>query len=71
MIASRVLRRIFEPKRVDVREDEQCYVMDSTVIETNRVRWEGHVACLRWHKQVNVYSENLNERSYLKYVSSD
>jgi hypothetical protein len=37
MIDSRVLRRIFGPKRKDAREDEECDVVSSTVIESRKM----------------------------------
>jgi hypothetical protein len=72
---NRVLRRIFDPKRDEVTgewrklhyeelSDLYCSTNIIWVIRSRRMRWEGHVACMRRGEvHTEFWWENLSERT--------
>jgi hypothetical protein len=78
---NRVLRRIFGPKRDDVTgewrilHNEELYALYSSpniirVIKSRRLRWTGHVACMR-RDGYRVLVGNPKEGDHLEDIGID
>jgi hypothetical protein len=78
---NRVLRRIFGPKRDEVRREwrklrneelNDLYSSLSRAIKSRRMRWAGHVACMGERRDIyRVLVGNLSERDHLGDASVD
>jgi len=80
---NRVLRRIFGPKRDEVRvewrklhneelNDLYCSLNIFRVIKSRKMRWAGHVACMGERRDVySVLVGKLRERDHLEVPGVD
>ena len=54
LFENRVLRKIFEPQRHEVRGEfygPNCLLNAIRLIKSGRMRWAGHVARVEWEKR--------------------
>jgi hypothetical protein len=72
---NRMLRRIYGPKREEVEGSMRSFISLSVIraIKSRRMRWAGHVACMREGREMHtrLWSENLKGRDHLEDLGVD